>query len=131
MVRYIDNPPDARSLMTSARSFGNYDLAGALADLIDNSLKARAHNVELVCLFNGGAPGVRVSDDGHGMSEAELQHSHAPCKPEPVGTAFAGRFGSVRMGNEVGIVFPVYPTDGHLDQGWRDLRCCLGSRYPG
>ena len=31
MVKYINNPPDALSLTTSARSFGNYDLAGALA----------------------------------------------------------------------------------------------------
>ena len=31
--------------MMSARSFGNYDLAGALADLIDNSIKAEAKNI--------------------------------------------------------------------------------------
>ena len=84
MVRYIENPPDACSLMTSARSFGNYDLAGALADLIDNSLKARAHNVELLCLFNGGAPEVRVTDDGHGMSEAELHTAMRPANQNPL-----------------------------------------------
>ena len=83
-MRYIDNPPDARSLMTSARSFGNYDLAGALADLIDNSLKARARNVQLLCLFNGGAPEVRVADDGHGMSEAELRIAMRPASQNPL-----------------------------------------------
>lgn len=39
------NPPDAAALMMSARSFGNYDLAGALADRIDNSIKAKARNI--------------------------------------------------------------------------------------
>ena len=34
-MKYETNPPDAASLMLSARSFGNYDLPGALADLID------------------------------------------------------------------------------------------------
>ncbi len=84
MVRYIENPPDARSLMTSARSFGNYDLAGALADLVDNSLKARAHKVEVSCLFNNGVPEVRVWDDGHGMSEAELRAAMRPASQNPL-----------------------------------------------
>ena len=83
MVRYVANPPDARSLMMSARSFGNYDLAGALADLIDNSLKARARNVQLTCLFNNGAPEVRVADDGHGMSEEELRAAMRPASQNP------------------------------------------------
>ncbi len=83
MVRYVNNPPDARSLMTSARSFGNYDLAGALADLIDNSLKARAHKVELSCFFNGGSPEVRVADDGHGMTAEELRIAMRPASQNP------------------------------------------------
>lgn len=84
MVRYVANPPDARSLMTSARSFGNYDLAGALADLIDNSLKARTHNIALSCLFKSGALEVRVVDDGHGMSEAELHSAMRPASQDPL-----------------------------------------------
>lgn len=84
MVRYVQNPPDARALMTSARSFGNYDLAGALADLIDNSLKARARKVELSCLFNNGTPEVRVTDDGQGMSQAELRRAMRPASQNPL-----------------------------------------------
>lgn len=84
MVRYVENPPNARALMTSARSFGNYDLAGALADLIDNSLKARARKVELSCLFKNGAPEVRVADDGHGMSRAELRAAMRPASQNPL-----------------------------------------------
>ena len=33
----ISNPPSAEALMIGARSIGNYDLATALGDLIDNS----------------------------------------------------------------------------------------------
>ena len=32
MPKFVSNPPDASALMASARSFGNYDLAGAIAD---------------------------------------------------------------------------------------------------
>ena len=70
--------------MTSARSFGNYDLAGALADLIDNSLKARARNIDLLCLFGGGASEVRVVDDGYGMSESELHAAMRPASQNPL-----------------------------------------------
>jgi hypothetical protein len=70
--------------MTSARSFGNYDLAGALADLIDNSIKARARHIELVCLFNDGNSEVRVVDDGYGMSQAELHAAMRPASQNPL-----------------------------------------------
>ncbi len=82
--------------MTSARSFGNYDLAGALSDLIDNSLKARAKNILLLCLFNNGAPEVRVTDNGNGMSEAELRNAMRPASQNPIDERSPddlGRFG--------------------------------------
>jgi hypothetical protein len=83
MVSYIQNPPDARSLMTSARSFGNYDLASALADLVDNSIKAKAHRIDFLCFFRGGSPEVRVIDDGHGMSLPELHAAMRPASQDP------------------------------------------------
>jgi len=33
--------------MATARSFGNYDLAAALADLIDNSIRAAAKKITI------------------------------------------------------------------------------------
>ncbi|MEL7476730.1 MAG: ATP-binding protein [Cyanobacteria bacterium J06555_12] len=74
-LKKISNPPDAASLMMSARSFGNYDLAGALADLVDNSIKADARNVWILCKYNSGDPVVSVRDDGHGMSAGELKQA--------------------------------------------------------
>lgn len=83
-MKFEENPPDAASLMMSARSFGNYDLPGALADLIDNSIKADAHEVALTCDFAGGAPEIRIRDDGHGMSATELRQAMRPASASPL-----------------------------------------------
>lgn len=80
----------------SARSFGNYDLAGALADLIDNSVKADAQNVWITCLYNDGEPEVVIRDDGHGMSRGELHAAMRPASTNPTSERSAkdlGRFG--------------------------------------
>lgn len=69
--------------MTSARSFGNYDLAGALADLIDNSIKAKARNVWISCDYNDGDPRVSLVDDGQGMSYEELVAAMRPASTNP------------------------------------------------
>jgi len=83
MPEFISNPPDATSLMISARSFGNYDLAGALADLIDNSIKAKASNINLKCFFNGGNPVIHIIDNGEGMSREELHAAMRPASRNP------------------------------------------------
>ncbi|WP_419914615.1 ATP-binding protein [Hoeflea sp.] len=69
--------------MMSARSFGNYDLAGALADLVDNSIKAGAQNIRIRCTYNDGDPVVSVRDDGHGMSAPELEAAMRPASTNP------------------------------------------------
>jgi len=83
-MKYETNPPDAASLMMSARSFGNYDLPAALADLIDNSIKADAREITLTCRYNGGDPEVRVLDDGHGLSGQELRDAMRPASSNPL-----------------------------------------------
>ena len=70
--------------MMSARSFGNYDLPSALADLIDNSIKAKAKAIRIECRFNGGDPAVRIIDDGHGMPAKELFDAMRPASTNPV-----------------------------------------------
>jgi hypothetical protein len=83
MSHFVPNPPDASALMTSARSFGSYDLASALADLIDNSITAQAKRISIQCLFNGGRPEVRLLDDGHGMTEPQLHAAMRPASTHP------------------------------------------------
>ena len=82
--------------MISARSFGNYDLAGALADLIDNSIKAKSRNIWVLCTYNDGEPTVSVRDDGYGMNAAELETAMRPASTNPADERSPddlGRFG--------------------------------------
>lgn len=82
-MRYESNPPDASALMTSARSFGNYDLSSALADLLDNSIKAQATQIDIHCVRCNGEAEVRILDDGYGMSPAELGKAMRPASTNP------------------------------------------------
>lgn len=69
--------------MMTARSFGNYDLPSALADLVDNSIKAKARTVYVTCLLNDGDPEVRIRDDGEGMSAQALFDAMRPASTNP------------------------------------------------
>ncbi len=83
IVQRINNPPDAASLMLTARSFGKYDLAAAIADLIDNSIKAKSSSIEITCSYMDGKPEVRIRDNGEGMSEDELMIAMRPACVNP------------------------------------------------
>ena len=82
--------------MTSARSFGNYDLPSALADLIDNSIKANARSIAITCIRSEGEIEVRVRDDGDGMTPDQLLVAMRPASANPNDTRSPddlGRFG--------------------------------------
>lgn len=68
---YEDCPPKADAMIHSLRAFG-YDLAMAIADLIDNSIFAGASNIWVQYDWNEGSPWIRVLDDGFGMTEDKL-----------------------------------------------------------
>lgn len=69
--------------MMSARSFGDYDLPSALADLIDNSIKARARVIHITCMKAEAGMEVRVRDEGEGMSSVELAAAMRPASTNP------------------------------------------------
>lgn len=77
------NPPSATDLMATARSFGNYDLAAALADLIDNSIKAKANRVDISFDPGPGDVVVRIRDNGAGMDQATLIAAMRPASANP------------------------------------------------
>ena len=79
----ISNPPNAEALMQGARSIGNYDLAAALGDLIDNSITAKATTVRLTCNFNEGEPFIIIKDNGCGMTREELITAMQPASSNP------------------------------------------------
>lgn len=69
--------------MTSARSFGNYDLSSALADLLDNSIKAKAREIDIRCVRREDGPEVRILDNGCGMTLDELTKAMRPASTNP------------------------------------------------
>src|SRR4051812_35000228 len=60
--------------MTSLRGLP-YDLPGAIADLVDNSLDADAREIDVVLDADWRGPYVRVADDGVGMTERQLDEA--------------------------------------------------------
>lgn len=60
--------PSASRLMSSLRDIG-YDLASAVADLVDNSIDAGATTVQITVCRRGGNSFIRIADDGCGMTE--------------------------------------------------------------
>ena len=69
--------------MTTARSFGSYDLAAALADLIDNSITARATEVDVSFEPGDSDVVVRIRDNGIGMARDTLQEAMRPASTNP------------------------------------------------
>lgn len=66
--------PSARRLIRSLRDMG-YDFAAAVADLIDNSIAARATLVAIDVEFDGDDSWVRIADNGIGMTQSELKEA--------------------------------------------------------
>lgn len=66
--------PIPGAFVDSLRSIG-YTLQTAIADIIDNSISARARNVWLDFHWAGEQSWIRISDDGIGMSEDTLVQS--------------------------------------------------------
>ena len=80
MPRLEKNPPVAPDFMEAARSFGNYNLAFSLADLIDNSISAGATHIDIRTSFEDEE--IRITDDGCGMTEEELEKQFEAAKVE-------------------------------------------------
>jgi hypothetical protein len=66
----IELPPAASMLMQSLRSVG-YSTSAALADLVDNSISAKARTVRISVSMRP-TPFVAITDDGCGMDEPTL-----------------------------------------------------------
>lgn len=70
----VDVTPSASRLTGSLRDIG-YDFVAALADVVDNSITAGAAEVDIDIVFDGADSYVAISDDGNGMSEAQLHEA--------------------------------------------------------
>src|ERR1043166_1683520 len=70
----IEVIPGARRLVKSLRDLG-YDFVRAVADLVDNSVAARASRVDITIKFDGADSWVRIADDGAGMAGSTINEA--------------------------------------------------------
>lgn len=70
----IEVIPSAKRLIRSLRDMG-YEFAAAVADLIDNSIEAKANTVWVDVVWDGEASYVTIADNGLGMSPQELREA--------------------------------------------------------
>ena len=88
-------PPPAAAMLESLRGLG-YSTAAAIADIIDNSISAGANEICVEFKWNGSASYVLILDNGHGMSDAELEGAMRLGDKNPLAERDArdlGRFG--------------------------------------
>ena len=64
-------PPSASALSASMRDIG-YSLETAIADIIDNSIAAKATEVDIYCDLTKKASSLVIIDNGYGMSKEDL-----------------------------------------------------------
>ena len=75
--------PDPGALIESLRSFG-YSLEASIADIVDNSVTAGAHNVHIQFTWCGEQSTIAIIDDGRGMTEDELVNAMRPGSRSPL-----------------------------------------------
>src|SRR2546426_4321752 len=88
-------PPKAGPMVEALRGLG-YSTATALADVIDNSIAARADMVDVLFSWRGAASSVVVLDNGEGMDEHQLDMAMRLGERSPLQARAAhdlGRFG--------------------------------------
>ncbi len=71
MATSITKTPPAKRLINSMRSIG-YSFSTSLADIIDNSISAKAKNIDIFTDTFIASPYLEILDDGTGMSYDEL-----------------------------------------------------------
>ncbi|MDE8743016.1 ATP-binding protein [Pectobacterium polaris] len=92
-TRYV--PPKANSMMEALRGLG-YSTAAALADVVDNAVSAGSSEVYLRFEWDGTQSRISILDDGHGMTDAELEAAMTLGTINPLDERVAtdlGRFG--------------------------------------
>ena len=88
-------PPRASTMIEALRGLG-YSAATALADIVDNSISARADRVDVQFSWRGTASTITVLDNGEGMDEAQLDLAMRLGQKDPLAVRAVhdlGRFG--------------------------------------
>ena len=73
-MKTLDMPPFAPVLMESTRAMG-YSLESAIADIIDNSIAAKANTVDIQFSPYDAMPFISILDDGEGMTKEQINEA--------------------------------------------------------
>jgi len=76
-IKSEETPPKAGAMINTFRAFG-YNLRTAIADIIDNSISAKANNIWIDYKWDGGDSWVQITDDGLGMDKDGLVLAMTP-----------------------------------------------------
>ena len=68
--RRADATPHAAALIEGLRDIG-YSLETAISDILDNSITAGAHRIQIITETFAEEPYIAIVDDGAGMAEAQ------------------------------------------------------------
>lgn len=90
-------PPRPGPMIEALRGLG-YSAPAALADLIDNSIAAGAHRVEVTFNWKGAQSTVSLLDDGHGMDDEALDRAMRLGELNPLDTRSINDLGRFGMG---------------------------------
>ena len=74
VASFRSNPPNPQRTLSALRELG-YDSYSAIADLIDNSIDARAERVAISIIERDSDIVVEIADNGNGMDEARLDEA--------------------------------------------------------
>lgn len=74
LLQPIELIPSAKRLIKSLRDMG-YDFAQAVADIVDNSIEAKATSVAIDIEFEGDDSWLRIADNGTGMRPEQLREA--------------------------------------------------------
>jgi hypothetical protein len=77
-----ETPPKASAMINTFRAFG-YNLQTAIADIIDNSISAKAENIWVNYEWKGSESWVSIVDDGIGMDNETLVSAMTPGSKDP------------------------------------------------
>ena len=96
MSKYVNASPSPRSHIKTLQRLG-YKFTTAIGDILDNSIAAKASNIDITFLTNDGVSFLEIIDDGCGMVEKDLiSNMSIGCKnpSEERNHGDLGRFGS-------------------------------------
>lgn len=115
-------PPRAGMLIESLRGLG-YNTATAVADIIDNSFSAGARTVDVHVEWAGADSWIRITDDGCGMNDAELEKAMQLGARDPRHTRRSDDLGRFGMGLKTASFSQARALTVHSRRAGSDAAC--------